>query len=95
MTLKMNKQTMVLAAIALVVLLLLYSYWKSRPKVLDASNDKAMSDLFDKLNPGLAPASSPAAQSAAQAVASNLLNTGILGPNMFPILVGGRDGYIS
>jgi hypothetical protein len=47
----MSKKEMIYAAIAAVAALLLYSWWKSRSHVLDASNSQQLSDLFDQLNP--------------------------------------------
>lgn len=80
MTLKWNRQTMILAAIALVVLLLVWGYWSAlKPKVLDPSDSKELSDLFDKMNPGVV--STPAQRAQLQAMGFGSM------PSLTPIFI--------
>jgi len=51
---KKTLQTVVLVAIGLVALLLAWTYYRSRRRVLDPSNDTALSRLFDLMNPDIA-----------------------------------------
>jgi hypothetical protein len=46
-------RNLILAAIVLVLVLLAWSAYKARKRVLDPSNDAGLSGVFDALNPGV------------------------------------------